>query len=488
MAGGRRGTAAATGEKLARGAERGSTLVMLPYVMDAGAQRRLEAYLNSIGDVLGDPRRRASFATYAMGLWGDGERKSVEPIAARACADPSRTAAAHQRLLHFLSNSAWDDRKVRGVAAGHGVDALAAREPIVGWILDDTGFLKQGTHSVGVQRQYTGSAGKIANCQIGVSLSVITPSEHLPIDFDLYLPHRWADDAERRREARIPDDVPFQTKPELAIAQLRRAAAAGIPGGVVLGDAAYGHSSRLRRTCRELGLPYAVGINATDRVVRLDRCGRCIGEPVAVRDCAIGLGLGGYRRTTWREGSKTKLWSNFALQRVVMVQGDGVDEREEVWLLMEWEPGKSGPTKYFVSSLPPSASRKQVVRTVKQRWRTERVYEDLKGELGLDHFEGRRFRGWHHHVSVALCCFAFVVAERARAFPPSARKEDRDGPHRRAPGAALRRLVHHGPTRDRPRARHLASSLPALPPRPPGDTLMLGPPWCSCRCSEGNHP
>ena len=453
---------------------------MQPYVMDADAQRRLEAYLKRIGDVLGDPRRRASFATYAMGLWGDGERKSVEPMAARACADPARTDAEHQRLLHFVSNSAWSDPKVRRVAVRYGVDALVAREPIVGWILDDTGFLKQGTHSVGVQRQYTGSAGKIANCQIGVSLTVITPTEHLPIDFDLYLPHGWADDPARRHEARIPNEVQFQTKPELAIAQLRRAAATDVPKGVVLADAAYGHSSPLRRTCRELGLPYAVGIMATDRVYRLDRLGRRIGAPVAVQDFALALGRSYFRRTTWREGSKKTLWSRFAMERVVMVQGDGVDDREEVWLLMEWEPGESAPTKYFVVSLPPSATRKQVVRTVKQRWRTERVYEDLKGELGLDHFEGRRFRGWHHHVSVALCCFAFVVAERAGAFPPSARDQGRDGAHRRAPRAALRRLVHHGAARDRARARHLAPALPTLPPPPTSDDFTMGTPWCSC--------
>ncbi|MGH9255396.1 MAG: IS701 family transposase [Vicinamibacterales bacterium] len=461
---------------------------MLPYVMDAGAQRRLEAYMSKIGDVLGDARRRASFATYAMGLWGDGERKSVEPIAARACADPHRTDAAHQRLLHFISSSPWSDQEVRRVAARYGVDALAAREPIIGWVLDDTGFLKQGTHSVGVQRQYTGSAGKVTNCQVGVSLSVITRTEHLPIDFDLYLPHSWADDPARRREARIPDEVQFQTKPEQAIALLRRAEAAGVPPGTVLADSAYGHSGRLRRTCRELGLPYAVGIMATDRAYRLDRLGRCIGEPMAVEHFAIGLMDGGFRRTTWREGTKEKLWSRFAMERVVMVQGDGVEDREEVWLLMEWKPGEPAPSDYFVVSLPPSATRREVVRMAKQRWRTERVYEDLKGELGLDHFEGRRFRGWHHHVTIALVCFAFVVAERVGAFPPSAREEDRDRTHRRSTGAALRRLVHHRASRDRARRRHLAPALPALPPSSDANPFTMGTSWCSCRCAEENYP
>ena len=460
---------------------------MQPYTMDADAQRRLAKYLDRIGKILGDPRRCGSFATYAMGLWGDGERKSVEPIAARAVADPGKADAEHQRLLHFVSNSAWSDHDVRREATAYGLDALTAREPVVGWVLDDTGFLKQGTHSVGVQRQYTGSAGKVANCQVGVSLSVLTPTEHLPIDFELYLPHCWTDDPARRREARIPDEVKFQTKPEQAIGMLRRAVAAGVPKGIVLADAAYGHSSPLRRACRELGLPYGVGIMATDRVYRLDRLGRRIGKPVAVEDFAVGLGRGAYRRTTWREGSKQKLSSFFAMERVVMAQGDGVEEREEVWLLMEWEAGEPAPTQYTVASLPTSITRKRLVRTVKQRWRTERVYQDLKGELGLDHFEGRRFRGWHHHVSVALCCFAFVVAERARAFPPSARSEGRDGAHPREARAALRRLVHHGPTRDRSRACHVAAALPAMPPAATNGPLTRPTLWCSCRHAEAGR-
>ncbi len=167
---------------------------------------------------------------YAMGLLGDGERKSVEPIAARACPDPARIDAVHQRLLHF-TNANWSDAEVRRVAADHALAAMTEREPVVAWILDDTGFLKQGKHSVGVQRQYTGSAGKITNCQIGVSLAVATETEHLPIDFELYLPESWLDDPNRRSEARIPDSVRFKTKPELALDMVRRALDHGVPPG-----------------------------------------------------------------------------------------------------------------------------------------------------------------------------------------------------------------------------------------------------------------
>jgi len=460
-------------------------MVDMEFALESDGQQRLEDYLERIGKVLGDEHRRASFATYAIGLLGDGERKSMEPIAARACADPNRVDAEHQRLAHFVSNSNWRDEDVRREAATYALEALTKREPVVGWIFDDTGFLKQGSHSVGVQRQYTGSAGKITNCQIGVSLTVVTPTEHLPIDFELYLPESWTEDPARRQEGRIPDKVQFQTKPQLAIAMLKRAAAAGVPPGTVLGDSAYGHSSPLRRACRELELPYAVGVMSTDRVWRLDRRGRRIDDkPVAIEDFAIGLGRGAFRKTTWRQGSKSPLSSYFAMERVHMVQGDGIDagQPETVWLLMEWERGESAPTKYHVVWLPRTSgqrlTRKQVVRIVKQRWRTERVYEDLKGELGLDHFEGRRFRGWHHHVSVALACFAFVVAERVRAIPPSAREAGRVGTQPGTSGMLLRRLVHHCSPRDRTRTRSMASSLPLLSPSPGPpkiDILILSP-------------
>ncbi|HSQ56376.1 MAG TPA: IS701 family transposase [Gemmata sp.] len=460
----------------------------MEYELEGDGQQRLEEYFERIGKVLGDDKRRASFATYAIGLLSDGERKSMEPIAARSCADPTRIDAEHQRLAHFVSNSNWPDMEVRREAAAYALEVLTKREPVVAWIFDDTGFLKQGTHSVGVQRQYTGSAGKITNCQIGVSLTVATPTEHVPIDFELYLPEAWTGEPARRQEARIPVEVQFQTKPELAIAMLRRAVAAGVPRVIALGDAAYGHSSPLRRACRELELPYGMGVMSTDRVWRLDGRGRrADDEPVTIEDFAVGLGRGAFRKTTWRQGSKAPLSSYFAMERVHMVQGDGVDgdEPELVWLLMEWERGESAPTKYHVLWLPVTPrcplTRKKAVRIVKQRWRTERVYEDLKGELGLDHFEGRRFRGWHHHVSVALACFAFVVAERARAFPPAGRSAGPTGSQPGSAGTALCGFLHNGTPRDCAPTRPMASPLPLLPPSPQPEPGLESPiPWCSC--------
>jgi SRSO17 transposase len=389
--------------------------------MNAAAVQRLESYFQMMGQVLGSESRRGSFALYAMGLLGDAERKSVEPIAARACPDPHKVDAMHQRLLHFAVESKWSDQDVRQAAAQYALEPMVEREPVEAWIVDDTGFLKQGTHSVGVQRQYTGSAGKIANCQVGVSLSIATRTEHLPIDFELYLPTSWVNCPERRAEARIPPEVTFKTKPQLALEMITRAMKQRVPPGVVLGDTAYGSSSEFRQGVRALGLHYAVAVYPNTTVHLLDEEGGPRSEAVSVSELATSIHeQGGFRRCTWRKGTREDLSARFALRRVVAA---GVPKREQepLWLLIEWRDGEPEPANYFLISLPERRTQKQLIRLVMQRWRTERVYEDLKGELGLDHYEGRRFPGWHHHVSVALCCYAFIMAERVRRFPPSAR-------------------------------------------------------------------
>jgi SRSO17 transposase len=394
----------------------------MSYQLDAAGVARLEAYFAQIGTCLRDKRKRESFAMYALGLLSEGERKSVEPMAARACGDPDRTCATHHKLLHFVGQASWDDRAVRRTATRYALAALGAREPVTTWVIDDTGFLKQGTHSVGVQRQYTGAAGKIANCQVGVSLSVATATEHLPIDFELYLPTSWMDDPARRKAAKIPETLGFQTKIDLALGMIERAVRDGLPGEVVLADADYGKAPLFRDTVRLHGLDYGVGVHATTRVYRLDAAERRSGEAVSVQNLGVTIGRSAFREITWREGTSGKLSSRFCLQRVKVAVEDGIDPgaREPEWLLMEWPEGEDKPTKFFLTSLPRRMSQTQLVRIVKERWRTERVYEELKGEFGLDHFEGRSYVGWHHHVSVVLCCFAFVIAERVQHFSPSA--------------------------------------------------------------------
>lgn len=384
------------------------------------AKGRLHEYLDQIGQILNNKCRRASFAMYAFGLFGDGERKSAEPIAARACPDPDEVEAVHYRLLHFLRGSQWEDAPVRGFAAHYAVEAMQAHAPIETWIVDDTGFLKKGDKSPGVQRQYTGSAGKVTNCQIGVSLSLANGHLQVPVDWRLYIPESWANDRKRCAKAHIPSEVGYEPKWRLALDMIESAVAAELPRGVVVADADYGNKTPFRDSLDDLGLVYAVGIHETTnvRVVR-GKARRRLGPVQSVLEVAFDLPESGFRRVTWADGTKAKLSSKFAVIRVEVAHGDE-RQRPEQWLIIEWPDGEHKPTKYALSTMPRSTSRIQLVRTVKERWRTERVYEDLKGQLGLDHYEGRSFVGWHHHVTVALCCYAFVVAEHSRSFSPSA--------------------------------------------------------------------
>ena len=382
----------------------------------------LSAYLDGLGARLRDKRQRASFAMYALGLLSDGERKSMEPIAARACGSPDQVHAAHERLIHFLGASRWSDAAVRNHAARYAVDAMQAHGPIRTWVIDDTGFLKQGKHSPGVQRQYTGSAGKTTNCQVGVSLLLATEHAHVTSDFRLYIPESWVQDRERCRRAHIPDDVDYSPKWCLALNMIENAIATGMPKGVVLADCDYGNKSAFRDTLDVLGLQYAVEVQSTTMLRRVGARGR-LGQRMSVAELGIALQTK-LRTVTWREGSKAGLHSRFARVRVVVDRDDGL-MREPQWLLIEWPEGEPAPTKFVLSTMAASISCKQLVRTFKSRWRIERSYQDLKGELGLDHYEGRSFIGWHHHVSVVLACYAFLVAEHARSFPPSARSQGR---------------------------------------------------------------
>jgi SRSO17 transposase len=399
---------------------------------------------------------------YAMGLMGDGERKSAEPIAARACGDPRLADAYHQRLTYFLGESHWSDENVRRFCGRYVLNEMTKREQVQTWIIDDTGFLKQGSHSVGVQRQYSGTAGKVGNCQVGVSLSIATASEHAPVDFELYLPHCWADDPARRKEAHIPDEIGFRTKPQLALEMIRRAVDNGLPTGVVLADSAYGDSSIFRQQIRDLGLNYAVGVHSPTTVWRLDKSDQPYGEPMSVAD--VGHHTEHFRRVTWREGTKGKLWSRFAVCRVKPVCDGAGTEAEPVWLVMEWPPDEPASTKFSFATLPRSITKKQLVRLIKERYRTERVYEDLKGELGLDHFEGRTFGGWHHHVTVALCCFAFVVAERVRRFSPRSRPQTNNDALASQTRAPFPRFLHHGSPGVCTNHRDLAAQVSSLSP------------------------
>jgi SRSO17 transposase len=327
------------------------------------------------------------------------------------------------RLLNFLRDSPWSDLAVRRESAQHVVAALETQEPVTTWLIDDTGFPKQGKHSVGVQRQYSGTLGKVGNCQIGVSLTLATRSEHVPIDMALYIPQSWIDDPKRRKKARVPEGLTFKTKPQLALELIERAVENRIPGKILLADAGYGNSSEFRNKVREHGLDFGVAVQGSTKVWALDKGERRRGAPVSAKDLGVKLGTKAFRRLTWRDGPGGKLASRFAFRRIKVAHDDGTEakDREPLWLVLEWPEGELHPTQFALTTLPRCMSKKEIVRTFKERWRTERAYQELKDELGLDHFEGRSFPGWCHHVSVVLCCYAFIISERVRQFPPSLR-------------------------------------------------------------------
>jgi SRSO17 transposase len=392
------------------------------------SQPVLDEFFLLLGRLLGRKERRASFAIYAMGLLSDLERKSAEPIAALVCKNkPRECAKTHDHLLHFLGSSPWDDGEVRLVATDFALDEVTKTEPLESYILDDTGFLKQGTESVGVQRQYTGSAGKIANCQIAVSLTVATASTHLPLDLGLYLPQNWTQDDERCQKAGVPEHIRFCTKHDIALDLLAASLVHGRPSLPVLADAAYGNNSLFRGEVTRLGLPYAMGINATTTVRVVDKKGR-LGPVVSVKQAAEQQRKSIWEEVTWLEGTKAALSSRFALLEVEVADPNPREPARQR-LLIEWPEGQKEPEHYTLVTVATVTTLKQVVRLVKSRWRTERVYEDMKGELGLDHFEGRSWLGWNHHVSVALVCYAVVVACQRRAFPSSGRGSSEGSVH-----------------------------------------------------------
>jgi SRSO17 transposase len=373
---------------------------------------RLDVFIDQLAGVLPRCDQRQAFAWYVAGLTSDAERKSLEPIAARL-APPTRAGAMHQTLHHFVTYAPWPDHPVRRTAAAWALFGARAHGPVTTTILDDTGFPKQGTHSVGVARQYSGTLGKVDNCQVAVSLSVATAQETIPLDLQLYLPEAWAFDTRRRAAARIPDAVLFQPKWELAIDMLQLAHADGVPlGDLVLADADYGRISTFRREVRALGLHYGVGVQATQRVA-------WDGRVCTVADVAAALPRHRFRWLRWRDGTKGRLSGRFARVRVRVTNASRKDPAtgEEQWLVIE--RAADADHRYTLCTLPATMTHTEVVRRIKERGRTERVYQDLKDELGLDHYEGRSWPGWNHHVSVVLCCYALLVGERCVAFPPS---------------------------------------------------------------------
>ena len=359
-----------------------------------------DRYMAYLCEGLGHADRHQSLLDYCSGLMLPIERKSVEPLAAHAA--PQNVRAKHQSLHHFVANSGWSDpvllERVRAWVEPH----LGIRSGTY-WIIDDTGHPKCGTQSVGVARQYCGVLGKRDNCQVAVSLSLASARGSVPIDYQLYVPQEWFSDAKRRGAVGIPEDLQFATKPQMALAQICRAHARGVVPGIVLADADYGRDRSLRDGVAALGLQYAVAVRA-DTTVR-----RAPGQRVVrVEHLAKQLKRSEWRTVTWREGSNAKLSSRFARARV------RVGERDEEWLLIEWPVGEPEPTRYFLSNLPAKMPLRSLVNAVKMRWRIEHDYHELKQEFGLSHYEGRGWRGFHHHASLCIAAYGFLTADRLK--------------------------------------------------------------------------
>lgn len=385
----------------------------------------------------GHADRSDPLKNYCTGLLLPGERKSVEPMAARLA--PDNVRRMHQSLHHVVADAAWSDKEVLGEVRNYVLPAMEKKGPVVCWIVDDTGFPKKGSHSVGVARQYCGQVGKQDNCRVAVSLSVATWNASLPIAWRLYLPEIWASDAKRRKQAGVPEGVQFETKPQIALRQIRQAVEDGVAEGVVVADAGYGIDSRFRKGITKLDLEYVVGVQSSvtvwepgkeplpampykgmgrpPRLLRRDKDHR----PVSVKQLALALPAEAWKIVNWRQGTKQKLRSRFAAVRIRSANRDywQAEPHPEEWLLIEWPKAEAEPTKYWLSSVPVKTKLKDLVGIAKQRWIIERDYEELKQELGLGHYEGRGWRGFHHHATLCIAAYGFLVAERSR-FSPSA--------------------------------------------------------------------
>jgi SRSO17 transposase len=436
--------------------------------LSENSESRFVRYVEGLTSTIGHPGRAAPLRDYCVGLVAAEGRKSVEPMAAVTA--PAGVSAQHQKLLHFVAESAWSDERMLAKVREMVVPAIERHGPIKVWIIDDTSFPKQGSHSVGVHHQYCGQLGKQANCQVAVTLSVANPHASLPIAYRLYLPGTWAKDAARRQKARIPKDIAFKTKPQIALEQIRAACAVGVPRGVVLFDASYGVNSALRAGVSALALSYVAAIVPTLKVRAVSKRG-ALRRRMSAKELALSLPKHAWRTITWREGTNERLRSRFARVQVHTAPIRRAAQRAEETLLIEWPEGEAEPTKYWLSTLDKNISFRELVDVAKMRWRVERDYQELKQEVGLGHYEGRNWPGFHHHGTLCIAIYGFLISER-ETIPPSGPRCSRslktlavpDGYRPRGapdPAPAARSRLNRDPSsqasrRDRPTAAALS--------------------------------
>ena len=403
------------------------------------AERRLERFLGVLTPLLGRAERQTHAGEYVRGLLLDGERKSIAPLTERV------PGADVQALRQFVNQSPWDWAPLQAALTTTMLDRLLPEAVL---ILDETSFPKKGNASVGVARQYCGALGKTANCQVAVSVHLGTDTACLPLTWGLYLPQDWIDDPARRAAARVPDTITYHTKTALALAALDRVRAWGVGPRVVLADAGYGTSHDFRAALTARGLPYCVQVASSvkgwgetpapagpppyaghgrprKRVARAE-----LPEPLALDEIAASLPRTAWRTIAWRAGTKGPLRSRFA-HTTLWPSHRWTTTRAlpaaPVCLLIEWPRRATAPTKYWLANLPDETlGLRRFVRLAKGRWRIEQDYRELKDELGLDHFEGRSWPGWHHHVTLASMAYAFLVLETLRGKKNGRRDAARD--------------------------------------------------------------
>ena len=441
---------------------------------------QFDQYMEALAKAINYGQHQELLRGYCAGLIGPGERKSMEPIAARLA--PENASAMHQRVHHFVADGAWSDEAVLAAVREQVLAAMLRHGPIRFWIVDDTGIRKKGKESVGVARQYCGEVGKIDNCQVLVSLSVANDVACLPVAARLYLPEAWAEDETRRAKVGVPLDVTFQTKPEIALDQIRRMHTAGVAPGIVLADEAYGRSAAFRQGIAALDMTYAVAVPSSLLVgppayKRLPRFWQSAAGTASLRTLAGLLPQTAFRTVTWREGSRSNLTSRFALLRVrVAPSGDAEDGAEdeqngaedEQSLLIEWPDDEKDPSGYWLVTLPARVSIEKIVEIAKARWWIEQGYRDLKQEVALADFEGRGWRGFHHLVSLSIAAYGYLLIQRCQALRPVGGRAGRlSFPHSPIPGKPPLRPERHVPWSIATQRRKVTVALVRTLPRCP---------------------
>jgi len=460
-----------------------------------------DEYMEHLAQGLGHADRNSGLKGYCTGLMLPLSRKSVEPMAARV--DPMHASARHQSLHHFVAKAEWSDDEMLRRVCQWVVPKMDFSEG-GWWIIDDTGFPKKGRHSVGVARQYCGMLGKQDNCQAAVSVSLSSSQGSLPLAWQLYLPEDWAADTLRRNSAGVPVGLGFATKTQIALQQLRKLLAEGAPHHCVLADAGYGVDTAFRQALSNMGLPYVVGVTSAvvvwppgvEPLPPAPYAGKgrppvmprrtADRQPQSIKALAQSLPAQAYQTISWREGTNATLSGRFAAVRVRHAGGNSGKARlrPQQWLLIEWPAGQEEPAKYCLSTLPENTPLNELVSAAHQRWRIERDYQDLKQDFGLGHYEGRGWRGFHHHASLCIAAYGFLMAERLIADKPVGGKKNfalrqvpafpadyipRGSPARAAPRA---RLDHDAAPPIELRAHRSSRTMPMLRPRSHKATLV----------------